>query len=76
MTQTRNLLIVLGSLASLAFAADKKLQMTDLPPAVQRHRAERRKQDAPDTGPKDWLCRHDKRPGDAALASQIICAGS
>ena len=36
MNQTLNLLIAIGMLASLATAADKKLQMTDLPPAVQK----------------------------------------
>lgn len=36
MNQTLNLLMAIASLASLATAADKKLQMTDLPPAVQK----------------------------------------
>jgi len=36
MNQTLNRLIAFGALASLATAADKKLQMTDLPPAVQK----------------------------------------
>jgi uncharacterized membrane protein YkoI len=36
MNQTLNLLIAIGLSANLASAADKKLQLTDLPPSVQK----------------------------------------